>query len=589
MSARRPRLSMDIEGGPSHPSTSYFDGPSQCFPIEICKCCPGGFRVFVPGTLQKIQDTTHLILVVGVVASTLLVFFTASTIYGLECTGSLCIKETLALVFIAPCTVYSFRIIGQYDERLTTKQRQAQQERDNLTHTYRNLLADMDGLLSKSAESSAGLAERSFESKRRDFQRFLERVKSKYSGLCSSNKGDSDMLIRQFRRFCANWLKVFEECSIDPVLAPKRVLTGEELNRCTSVSEIVDLCLDRLRVTEVRFISIQRDQDAQMLRRNQREFSRLTLALPSTQGPPTNSMWSTPPPTNTMRSLPAASATRSRSEAVKRQGMSWFAVGSGFGCGCTSSGQEAGFPKEFNCMFAQLVVLSQEHLLLLTGFLIGWVILAMQLAHVLLEEPPDKSVRLKNYILMFMIVVAQLCLLTMILKFEEIDVVQQLEREVAVLAQQNEQVATQREKMREFWTKAQQLTELWLYRTVPRLDLYKEVHCLLEDADDDLLPKLSGCNEQLEGLESHLCALQAWRGDGDLKIEDKKCFGKIVNDLCQEQELDSLLVRLEEVSASGMRCLIPAPPTNSVMPVAPTSSLRQAPPTTSMRGKLVAS
>merc|ERR1712079_148952 len=139
------------------------------------------------------------------------------------------------------------------------------------------------------------------------------------------------------------------------------VITSEELNRCTSVSEIVDLCLERLRVTEVRFISIQRDHDAQMLRRNRSDFTRLTLALPSTAGPPTNSMWSTAPPTNSMQSFPAMSAARSGREAVKRRGVSWLAVGTSFGCGCSSGGQEAGFPKQFNCVFAQLKVLSQEH------------------------------------------------------------------------------------------------------------------------------------------------------------------------------------------------------------------------------------
>merc|ERR550525_1984641 len=151
----------------------------------------------------------------------------------------------------------------------------------------------------------------------------------------------------------------------------------------------------------------------------------------------------------------------------------------------------------------------------------------------------------------------------MLYRFEDIDTVQQLEREVKELSQQNEQVSQQREKMREFWTNAQQLTELWLYRTVPRLDLYKEVHCLLEDADIDLLSKLSNVNHQLEDLESKLCALQAWRCDGALTIEDKKMFGKVVNELCHEQEIDGILLKLEDISTAGMRCLGPTP-TSSV-------------------------
>ena len=39
----------------------------------------------------------------------------------------------------------------------------------------------------------------------------------------------------------------------------------------------------------------------------------------------------------------------------------------------------------------------------------------------------------------------------MLMRFEELDIIQQLEREVKELARQNEQVEKQREKMTEFW------------------------------------------------------------------------------------------------------------------------------------------
>merc|ERR550525_1895144 len=113
------------------------------------------------------------------------------------------------------------------------------------------------------------------------------------------------------------------------------------------------------------------------------------------------------------------------------------------------------------------------------------------------------------------------------MKFEEIDTVQKLEREVQELKAQNAEVSEQREKMKEFWTSAQNLTELWLYRTVPRLDLYKELHSQLEDVnEEDLLTDISGANDALENLESRLGALEYRRNDGALKTEDKKLFGK---------------------------------------------------------------
>merc|ERR550525_2170724 len=113
------------------------------------------------------------------------------------------------------------------------------------------------------------------------------------------------------------------------------------------------------------------------------------------------------------------------------------------------------------------------------------------------------------------VLVAEICLLVMLYRFEEIDIIQQLEREVKELAKQNKQVEQQREKMREFWSNTQQLTELWLYRTVPRLDLYKELHSQLEDEnEEDLLTNMTGANNALEMLENNLGALEAWRNDG---------------------------------------------------------------------------
>merc|ERR1711920_515478 len=131
--------------------------------------------------------------------------------------------------------------------------------------------------------------------------------------------------------------------------------------------------------------------------------------------------------------------------------------------------------------------------------------------------------------------VTQFCLIVMLIRFEQVDVLQQLEREVKTLAKQNEAVEGQSVRMREFWSNAHQLTELWLYRTVPRLDLYKEIHSLLEDTQEDLLMKISSANQHLEDLDCQLAPLKYWRSDGGLKIEDKKNFGKCINELCQEQ------------------------------------------------------
>ncbi|CAE7641682.1 unnamed protein product, partial [Symbiodinium necroappetens] len=66
------------------------------------------------------------------------------------------------------------------------------------------------------------------------------------------------------------------ECSIDPINHPKKVVDDKDLEHCTSIPQVADLCLDRLKKTEVRFISTQRDQDAQLLRKNKNDLRRMT-------------------------------------------------------------------------------------------------------------------------------------------------------------------------------------------------------------------------------------------------------------------------------------------------------------------------
>merc|ERR1719487_1848796 len=162
------------------------------------------------------------------------------------------------------------------------------------------------------------------------------------------------------------------------------------------------------------------------------------------------------------------------------------------------------------------------------------------------------------------VVLNEICLVVLLIRFEEIDVIQQLEREVKELKKAEQNVQEQREKMHQFWSQAQQLTELWLYRTVPRLDLYKEVHSHLEDAnEEDLNRWMHIANEQLENVDKHLGALENWRNEGTLSLDNKKAFGKTINQLCQEQEFEHITRKLDDLSRGGLKCLEAAPPTGS--------------------------
>jgi len=507
------------------------------FPWKCSSYCPGIVRSLLPATFVTIQDCTHLVLVVGGVIGFIMIIHVAMALQWSSFASIF--KCTCSLFFIMPIMRYLIQTINQYDDRLQAKQRDAQLKKENLTRSYNELLSDMDGLLTKSAESSAGLAERSFESKRRDFQRFLERAKSRYgSNNYVGSKADSDHLLKQFRRFCVNWLAVFEECSIDPISCPKRVVTSEELTRCTSIVEVCDLCLERLRVTEVRFISVQRDQDAQILRNNRNEFRRLT------DGTAIRGSGQLALANGASSSAPARQVQLGATEASGASRCGWLSFGGANGCRYQSD-QTDGYPAELRFFFGKLILLSRDHALLL--FCLVWGVLVMVLEYAM----PKPETPVVPYIMTI-----EVSIIVMLVRFEELDVIQQLEREVKQLAQSTAHVEQQREKMREFWSNAQQLTELWLYRTVPRLDLYKELHSQLEDfPSEDLLSSISGANQALEELDQRLGALECWRNNGALTVESKKAFGKEVNKLCQVQEFDEILMNLQELSTNGMKAL----------------------------------
>jgi len=525
----------------SAPSVAEDEGRHGCFPIPLLVCCPSMIQNFIPGTWRKIQDLTHFSLVLGVIGSVVLlgeaiyniVNFTNHQPSPLQIT-----KGCLSFIFVLPCLFYFVRIIGQYDDRLQAKQRDAKKQKEMLTQAYNDLLADMDGLLTKSAESSAGLAERSFESKRRDFQRFLERAKSRYSQMFSGSKVENQKLMENFRRFVLNWLRVFEECSIDPIRCPKRVVTVEELQRCMTISEVCDLTLERLRVTEVKFISIQRDQDAQSLKKHRNEFKRMTVA----------------PGAGTLAALEGGMGHAGRplttelapsgSQASK---CSWLSCGSS-GCRFIKTADSSdGYPRDIQCICSRIVILSREHGMLLAGFIVAPI---MILVECLMTEENSSWLGIVDVALNW------ICIIVLLTRFEEIDIIQQLEREVAELKKAESNVQNQREKMQDFWSQAQSLTELWLYRTVPRMDLYKEVHSHLEDAPNDLINQwMSTANGQLEMIDHNLGELEDWKDIGALSLDAKKTFGKTINGLCQEADFEQMSKKLENMAKHGMQCL----------------------------------
>lgn len=141
-----------------------------------------------------------------------------------------------------------------------------------------------------------------------------------------------------------------------------------------------------------------------------------------------------------------------------------------------------------------------------------------------------------------------LVLLFVLAVFEDIDVVQQLQREAWALAREKTEVAQMQQDTKHFWQEAEQLMDLWLHRTIPRLNLYGKIHEYIEDMPiDTLTNQLPIINEALELFEQSLPAIQDWRHDGGLDETSAKAFQQKLNDAIQVRSLPKLLHNLEGV------------------------------------------
>lgn len=543
---------------------------SACCPFALCSCCPPVVRSMIPGTLQKIQDWTHMALILGFVGSAVLTCKVLAQLLGQrKCTTLWCVEEVLVLMTL-PAGFYIIKMIGTYDEEIQEKERHIAMKKKELSMAYDSLIASMDDLLGKAAESSATMAERSFESKRRDFQRFLERAEAKYSTIVAT-QGDTEMMLQQFRAFVQRWLAVFEECSVDPIHRPKRVVTDAELYRCRNIGQVASLTLERLKATEVRFISSQRDKDAKELKGFRRHVGTLgshsvptQAALPASQPLEIELAVQSRPDAKTATLSYGSGSEGEGSDTDSFSGRpkswerkpqapqersylpcDWLQVGI-FGCDCPGCCQRKpeGFERTrrvFQCILCQVVILSRSHVMLMFGFCWTILIIGFEMLPILDTKPdiPMALVALSYW----------LCISVLLVRFEQIDVIQRLEREVNELAAESQRIEARKEQMVKFWNDMQQLTDLWLHRTVPRLDLLKEVQGHLEDAPvEDVLALMAGANTRLKDLENALPEIGLWRGDNELLHEErKKQFAERVERLCHEETLPKILHGINKV------------------------------------------
>lgn len=328
---------------------------------------------------------------------------------------------TLWMVLFCVCAARVWMLSGgtEYEARSI----EVRERRDSLQGAYVLAMADIEGVLVNMSESAVSLAEWNFNEKRKSFLRGLERIgddPEKY--FPKPTKGTVDA----FRTFASLWLRIFEECTEDPIRNPKRIVEQRELDRCKRISDIVRLVVGRLEDNPVSFV---------------RRY--------------------------------ASDGCQDPKQMLDDGGQQpWLQVFCGFGCsrraisskmgddpllGKAPAVSKGGFPSDLVLGCIRLTLLSKTHILLLATYLAGLSLLAIELVQC-------------GWFSAIMVGFSEVYLLSGLFRIRDIDEICRLQREVARLEQMSEEVKEHRNMLVEFYSNLRELNILWQYRTLPCLE-----------------------------------------------------------------------------------------------------------------------
>jgi len=327
---------------------------------------------------------------------------------------------TVWLVLLCIC-VFRIRLLGGSDYE--ARSLQVRERRDSLQGAYVLAMADIEGILVNMSESAVGLAEWNFNEKRRGFMRSLDRIAEDPETYFPK---PTKATIDAFRTLVSLWLRLYEECTEDPLRNPKRVIEPRELNKCKRMSDIARLVVSRLEKNPVSFV---------------RRFV----------------------------SDGGQDAKHIMDEAGQQP---WLQVFCGFGCSKRAAsskmcedgivGMSAGMGKgsfPLDCVMGciRLTVLSKTHVSLLAMYLAGLSLLALELV-------------LCNWLSTITVSLSEVYLLSGLFRIRDIDEISRLQLEVARLEKMGEEVKEHRNMLVEFYTNLRDLNALWQYRTLPCLE-----------------------------------------------------------------------------------------------------------------------
>jgi len=529
---------------------------SRVFPLAPFALL-GPAQAFVPGTWRKIVSVPHLVLLVGILACSTMLGNTLFSWYSFGCRTWTCQGRVMPLLFVGFCLLYFVVTIQQYDDALQVKQRELQKLKRQCEQQYKETVAEMEGFLNRAMDNQVVLAERSFDSLRRDFSRFLVRYEK------DASKEAGDAALPPFRALVLQWLIVFAECSIDPVKKPLKVLEAEELDQCKSVGEVALRTDERVKSVEVKFVTAQREKDKKELSR-QHSIFKAVLTTQKADLKKRQTLCGNVPTFGEIDIEDGVKQTPGDDDPGEYRWVQW---GRSRPLGLRADPETGSFPFELGLGFVTILLLSADHLRLILGFFVACSIVVFETTQ-LFETAALRggASSQMNWLLLAQVMVCLVCIVFVLHQFLDMDIIQQLEGQLRELQSKKKQVDEKRERLVGFFEAVQQLADLWTHRTVTRLELLKHLQEKLRDApagDHALL--MGAINEKVDTLESSIPALEQWANKELITSEKKKLFGAAMADLYKDRgDLQATLDVMNEASGRIKATLADRPATQAL-------------------------
>ncbi|CAE7667662.1 KCNH6 [Symbiodinium sp. CCMP2592] len=387
-----------------------------------------------------------------------------------------CVVELLDSLFLLPCTFQLICLTVNYDDRVQSRLQEARLEKERLSAAYHRCIQEMDEKLRAVSESNILLAERSFADRKRDFAAFLGQL----IVWCPRVPAHQQELLRhELRSFVDLWLRVYGEASIDP---------GKRLQFDCSV-------LDKCKTAEELLRAAQSiTQSAGTMVGDSYESHLHTL----------NALKDSEPPATHGRREQIRRSLREPSYVTRRSSW-WQCLPGRCYLDCAASEDRL---VDLSCCICRLQLLSTDHALLLLALLVGIVLIAVTALFPLLSTDRTwRKVGVDFLLDAAPVAIYVVCLAMLLARIERISALIAMRREVYQAQEMQTFAGAVKDDLLSYWAAVSDITDLWCNRTLPRLELLKELHCQLSSSSPEQLAT------SLRDLNGRLCKLEDAVGD----------------------------------------------------------------------------